>query len=548
MTRDDANDAEGVAASASTVPGADLEVGDVLGLGDDVDPIEADRSRPFGAKLALLVVVLTGTLVGVAGWLGVGRAMLAVPVATLGGVAIARASRAISGTDNVRRARGSIGVLVGAGLLSGSVVAAATGGTVPALVALAIGVAAVSVGFGALVGVESDAADHLRRTVRRSAVVLGVASVPSAVVFTGILWPSLQFWVGGVATLSTISTYAAVVSLQVFAVLVITLFEAAVPVVDDWVSRPEREDGFLEAWEEQGVGLTDVPLAYWAAFGTQVGLALVPPVHAVVEWALSLVPVLGPLVQRVLTLGVLHLPLVGLAGLASLVLVARRIQIVVDAWAGHEPPRALSYAAGSLALSTLVVPLSVPIVGYPIAGALEAVLPTGGAATTVGMIGPAAVLLGSVAVVLGVAYFGLTVSPVFGMLARATGVSGRFGLGAALLFGAGTATVVSGAHALLAFVTATAALLVWDFGDNAVGLVEQVGPDVDVRNVETTHAGGSLLVGLVSVGVATTAYYLLGWLSVPTPQNATNGFLAMVLALGALIAFAHLVGGGEEES
>lgn len=546
----DESDTGGVAASATPVPGSELEVQDLLGLGDGVDPAEADRSRPFGAKLALLIVALTGTVVGVAGWLGITTAMLATPVAALGGIAVARATRAVSGSDNVRRARGSLGVLLGAGLLFGSVAAAATGGTVPALVALATGVAAASVGFGALVGVESDTTDHLRRTFRRSAVVLGVATVLSLVVFAGVLWSPrspVRFVALGVATLSTASTFAAVVSLQVFAVLVIALFQAAVPVVDDWVSRPERDDGLLEAWEEQGVGLGDVPRAYWAVFGIQIVLALIPQVHGLVEWALSSVPELGPLVQWVMTLGVLHLPLVGLMGLASLVLVARGIQVAVDAWAGREPPRALSYAAGGLALSAVVLPLSVPIVGNTLAGVLEVVLPGSVVSATVGTVGPAAVLLGSAALVFGLAYVGLAVFPVFGVLARATGVTGRFGLGAALLFGAGTATVVSGAHALLAFVTAAAALLVWDLGDNAVGLVEQVGPDVDVRDAETTHAGGSFLVGLLGVGVATTAYYLLGWLSVPTPQNATNGFLAMILALVALIAFAHLVIGGEQE-
>jgi hypothetical protein len=537
---DEEHDPERVAASASTVPGADLGVGDVLGLDADIDPVEADRSRPFGAKLALLVVILTGTLVGVAGWPAVGRAMLAVPVATLGGVAVARATRAVSGSDNVRRARGSLGVLVGAGVLVGSVGAAATGGAVPAFVAAATGLAATSVGFGALVGVESDTTDHLQRAFRRSAVVLGVASLVSVVLFTGVLWPPLRFGIVGTATLSTISTYAAVVSLQVFAVLVIALFEAAVPVVDDWASRPEREDGLLEAWEQQGVGLEDVPMAYWAAFGLQLLLAMIPQVHVLVEWALSIVPVLGPVVQRVMTLGVLHLPLAVLMGLASLVLVARGIQHVVDAWAGHEPPRALSYAAGGLVLSALVLPLSVPFVGVPIAGALEAVLPAGPVSGRVGAIGPAATLLGGVAVLLGVTYFTLAVSPVFGALTRSTRISGRFGLGAALLFGAGAATVANGGHALLAFVTAAAAVLVWDFGDNAVGLVRQVGPDVDVRDAETTHAGGSVLVGFAGVGIATAAYYLLGWVSVPA-SNAANGFLAMILALVALIAFAHLV-------
>lgn len=530
----------GTDASNDPVPGSDVGVGDLLGFGEEIDPVE-EGSRPFGAKLALLVVAVTGTVLGVAGGVSVTPGFLAAPGAVLGGLVAARAARAVAGEDNLRRARGSVGVVAGTGLLVGSVAAAGVaGGSAGVAVVAATGLATAIVGVGALVGVERPPVDHLRRTVRRSGTVLAVATLASALAFTGALWPPLASLASGAVSAVSVTAFGAFVALQVLAVAVVGLLWVAVPFLDEWVSRPERDGGLLEAWQRNGVDLEDVPRAYWGVLLVQVLLGLIPTVHGVVGAALASVPVLGPLVGLVLVSGVLHAPLAAIAALAALTILARGVQVVVVAWAGHDPPRALSYAAGALALSALAAPASLRIVGDLLVRGIELAVPGGAVPGVVATIGPAATLLGAGALVLGITYFLLALAPLVAVAARLPERSGTFAAGATLVFGAGAATVVAGAHAVLAFVATVAALLVWDLGENAAGLVEQVGPDVDVRDAETTHAAGSLLVGAVGVALATAAYYLLGWLSVPVPSTGAGGFMAMVLALVALIAFANL--------
>lgn len=510
-------------------------VGDTPGGGPVAGP--ADAARPFGARLALLVVGLLAVVIAVTGGLTGELGYLATPLAAVGGAIVARAARAVVSTDHVRRAMGSIGVMTGVLVLGASVVA--TGALQPAIVALTIGIAATTVGVGALVGVRQELLADLRLSVRRSAEVLAVSSVVAAVVYSGILWAPIGVAVSGAAWLITTTPLGAFVALQVLAVATIGAFGLAVPILQRWVSPDE--DGPLTTWDDLGIRITEIDARYWAVLAIQVVLVALPPVNAAISWALASIPVLGTVVRFSLVSGILHLPVVVLLILASLVILARGVQWVVVVWVGPNPPRAVASAAGGLVLSALLL----PVWPGPIGAAVVSGLGVDPSTTPLGWllfsVGVAAVGLGGIAIVLGVAYGTLLFGPLLAAGLRVPEGTGTFGVGAALLFEAGTATVVDGATAPVAFIAAAAALLVWDLGNHTVGLVDRVGPTVDVRDVEITHAAASALVGLGGIVLATLAYYLFAWISIPTPNHGPRTFLVMVLAMVALVVFANLI-------
>lgn len=74
-------------------------------------------------------------------------------------------------------------------------------------------------------------------------------------------------------------------------------------------------------------------------------------------------------------------------------------------------------------------------------------------------------------------------------------------------------------------VGAVAALLVWDVGEHAIGIGEQLGRTAPTTRIELTHLAASLLVGVVAivVGLAVTR---LG-----TPALSFPSFVALVLAV-----------------
>jgi hypothetical protein len=84
------------------------------------------------------------------------------------------------------------------------------------------------------------------------------------------------------------------------------------------------------------------------------------------------------------------------------------------------------------------------------------------------------------------------------------------------------------------FLGIAGSMAVWDVGHNAAGLGRLVGRKADSARPETVHAGGTLLVGLAGVLVASVGTYLVGPIVGLTDARA---LVALACTLVALVAF-----------
>ncbi|MFW6017219.1 MAG: DUF7519 family protein [Halapricum sp.] len=128
---------------------------------------------------------------------------------------------------------------------------------------------------------------------------------------------------------------------------------------------------------------------------------------------------------------------------------------------------------------------------------------------------------------------GLFVSAVLGLLAdRGSGVA---------LAASGTVVVTAFAATMgidlrLALVGTVAAFVAWDVGTFGVGLGDELGTRASTIRIELVHAGGTVLVGAVAVGVAlaieraTDAAAVDSALGVPALVGAVAGLLLLVIA------------------
>lgn len=89
----------------------------------------------------------------------------------------------------------------------------------------------------------------------------------------------------------------------------------------------------------------------------------------------------------------------------------------------------------------------------------------------------------------------------FGVTAGVT--AGAFGLLIAAL-----AAGVQGAPATWVMLSVLGTVLAWDIGGTAVSLGEQLGREAETRRLELVHLAGSVLVGVVTVGVGFGLYQL----------------------------------------
>jgi len=108
-------------------------------------------------------------------------------------------------------------------------------------------------------------------------------------------------------------------------------------------------------------------------------------------------------------------------------------------------------------------------------------------------------------------------------------------LGAALasgaVFGVTLVLVLFGGSPALAFVAAVAAMIVWDAGEFAAGLREELGVDAVTARGELVHVGGALVVGLLVLLVTVGLQLLVGsGLTVPTDPDTTLAAGGLTLA------------------
>ncbi|WP_229122198.1 DUF7519 family protein [Halapricum desulfuricans] len=263
---------------------------------------------------------------------------------------------------------------------------------------------------------------------------------------------------------------------------------------------------------------------HWIVAGVQVvGVFLLGgTVEAVL---LSAVPV-GPLVVVLFASGLAH-ALVG-------VLVAVALSVRVAAFVHDILFRPLQdpMATGTDVTGAVLVAVGSGLLSLLVPDALTSVLPSGAATDLSSAVGPAAVLVGLLALVGIVAPFVVFIltqtAVVVGLAAERT--SG-FSIGSALVLLGSIVAAEQGAPAVVVFVGVAVAVLAWEFGEQATYLGVTVGDDTD-DVVETVHAVAAVAVGVVGIAVASGVGYLFGPISVG-PDRAV---VAIVLALVAAVA------------
>ncbi|WP_143085762.1 DUF7519 family protein [Halogranum rubrum] len=482
---------------------------------------ETTASR-FGASLALVVaavaafvlVASTGELLR--GLVGVGGAVL-----------VGRSAKTLDTRSNEQRAVGSLGVVVGSALLVGAVAVTDVASVLVAVAAFAV----MAVALDATTGLDEDTGQNLFRTLIHSSVAVGILTVVTASIALG-LPAALVAWVAEVGeTVVRSSDFAAFVSVQIGVLLVSLLLARALPRLDRWTPDawlPEQREllGHLatEPWE--------VPRWVLGLLGVQVVVALGDGGGHLFATLLDLTAVFGDVFRFLLHSGVVHVPLAVVLAVLGGIVLADYLRGVLVVWAGDDPPETLAHASGGVAVGVaLGVLTAVPMVATLVTAPFH---PESSAAALTQVFGLGTTLLGSLVAAL------VAVLAVVGTALSVTNSryippeAGGFAIGSGLLFVAALVGTVSSVPPFVTFVAVGAALLVWDLGENAVGLGRQLGVDAETRRGEVVHTTGSALAVGVGIVVAVVAMYGLGPLSVPSGGRA---LLALVLALVALLAF-----------
>jgi len=264
-------------------------------------------------------------------------------------------------------------------------------------------------------------------------------------------------------------------------------------------------------------------------------LALGAGVAAPARLATVLDPPLSGLVAGLLTSVSLRVVLLTLLGLGVAVLVGERLRRRVSRLTETDlrlavlPP--VGAAATALGIGAVAAALTTP------AAVLDAVpaplrAPAAGALDG-GLVAATFLAIFAALVALGALLLGLTVlvgSPV--LPDRALGPA----LAATAVFGLGLLLALFGGPSALALLAAVLALVVWDAGEFATGLREELGTDAATTRGELVHVGGSLAVGAGALLLALGLELLVasGALVPDVPDTA--------LAAGALaIAFGTVV-------
>jgi len=546
-------------------------------------PVRVGGTLALGAAV-LATVVLAGAMAGLPG-------ALAGLLGGLSAVAVGASLRSLVEADTRSRALGSAGLSLG-----GVGVVAAVGGLYlaaglpdghplghPMTDAADAGVLLVAVAgvlaaaADAFVESPSRAGSEVNTTVWRSTHVLVAGGVVAYLAGVGLFTDvplvalaagqDLLAAAGPPDAAGGAALAAAVWVLQVLAVAVLVVVRHAVPVLNGWVASAttSREDetelaDLLTVLPDP----TDWSAGAWGLLAGQSLLLLtaLDLVGAVLATVLGAFGPLGAAVRLVVSTGALHWPLVAVGGLAVAVLAVDWLRVALTTWAGRSPPTTLAFAAGggvgvALALTAGVLATTASALGATLAVDAHLVAPL----VTVAVLG------GLVVTTL------LTALPERSAwlvgVRRATGFAG----GAAAVFVAalavplfglsGDATATSTLRALVplaAVVGVAASVLVWDLGQNAVALRDQLGRDTETREVELTHAVSSVLVAGGSVVLAAGAYYLAGPLLFAGielgPLQLDGGlvsidperaFVALGLTIVALLAFGFLIDRGRTD-
>jgi hypothetical protein len=505
-----------------------------------VDPPTGSPTR-FGGALAAALGAVVGLLVGVsAGVPGVAG------LAVVSG-AVAAGAVALSAGSPVGRAFGSVAALAGTGVALAAVTYARSPTGVGFAVAVTAGVATVGVAAQGRLHVET-VSDLIAAALTSGSLALPF-TVVALLVHQGVFRAVGSALADGLFVAATMGPFVGFVSLQVAAVAAAVLFDRALPVferyADDGYRRPPALEAVrlpLRSTAGDGNGDRDGPDPaatlrsngrLIALFGVELGLLVTGWGPAAFEWLLQALGPLGSGLGELLTSGVLLVPVAAVAGLLGAVVLAERLRDPLERLAGRtHPDDVAAAAAGGLALGVVLL-AGVPPIGTALRDMLVVDIVERDAFASVGVGGVLLVGVTGLALVTGVS---AAVVGILGhVLAGLTAGHGRgFTAGATLLGAATVAGATLGAPAPAVFLGIAGSMAVWDVGHNAAGLGRLVGRKADSARPETVHAGGTLLVGLAGVLVASVGTYLVGPIVGLTGARA---LVALACTLVALVAF-----------
>lgn len=503
-----------------------------------------DEPARFSSRLALAVAAVAALLLG----LGTGPGLLGqtpeLLLGLLGAGALVRGATGVTEDESRQRAVGSVWFVFGVLGVLGAIVAYK-----PSLAAAAVTtfgtLSLVLLGLSVTVGIDEGLVRSLGGTLSRSLVVVVAGTVLLAGIHVALFRSVAVVTVASYGALVGAGPLVSFLVLQVEVLVLVVLVERALAVVDAWVPR-RRFDRRETALRELGVRAGDVPKGVYVLLGLQFVLATTGTGRALFTRLLGQTGPFGTVVRWFLQSWVPHALLGTGILLFGSVVVARLCQLVVVNWIGREPPKTLGYAAGGVVVSVLVgvltaLPPVAWLVEWPVTdgSTLDVAFATYGMGTTF------------LALVVAALCAVLVSLPVFMFLvwdeSTASAENGSTAGAGLLLFGA-IAAGFGDAPAPVVFVGVAAALATWDLSVNASLVGREVGRDAETRRGEVIHAAGVLAVGAVAVLVTLLGVEFIGAaaLVVDVPRWRAVGALALLLL--ALVCFAALASGDDEES
>lgn len=246
-------------------------------------------------------------------------------------------------------------------------------------------------------------------------------------------------------------------------------------------------------------------------------------------------PTLAGVVGWLLTTVWLRVVLLLFIGVMVAILVAERVRRRARRRSDDDLLRQALPATGAISAALLVGALLSLVVtpAQLLAQVPASVQPTAQAALSGGVL-PAALLVtfGSL-IVVGILFIALTIvagSPL--LPERALGPA----LASASVFGLALVLVLFRGSPALAFVTAALALVVWDTGEFATGLREELPLDAPTTRGELVHVGGAAAVAILAVVSAFLLEVLIGGdVIVPRVDETTLAAGALTIAFGTVI-------------
>ena len=394
---------------------------------------------------------------------------------------------------------------------------------------------AVFVGLAGTDAIDGEHADSMFSVCWRTRDVFALGAIVLGAIQSGAV---LALAAGGTRVLTSIPASgltAAIVLLEGVVYGTVIALPAALRELDERIGTDSAERAATVTVGDEPIEESLDAVSSWIhsnALLVVVQLGLVVVGGSFLERTLLAAGPVGHTVVSVFTSGVLHVPLLVVVVLSALVLGGAFVHEILTTRAWIDPPALATDAAGSLLVLGVIgtVSLAVPDVLTDVVFS-----PT---AEQLGLFyGPGAIILLWMAVValclpivLSLATYGATLTGL------SSDRSAGFLVGSALVLTGSVVAAEAGLSALVVFVGVAAAVLVWEFGEQASYLGTVIGSDGVSDGVETVHVTAAVGVAAVGVVVASGVGYVVGPLSVGAERATLAIALSLVTATFVLVA------------